>query len=72
MEPELVEQPPPLAEEAKSIEAESFIIEGETIVTNEAGLSDFHALRSALPGARKTSTWSCSTFCTSTATICAT
>ncbi len=48
MEPELVEQPPPLAEEAKSIEAESFIIEGETIVTNEAGLSDFHALRSAI------------------------
>ncbi|RRH99698.1 ATP-dependent DNA ligase [Mesorhizobium tamadayense] len=38
----------PLAEEAKSIEAESFIVEGETIVTNEAGLSDFHALRSAI------------------------
>ncbi|RWB69750.1 ATP-dependent DNA ligase [Mesorhizobium sp.] len=38
----------PLAEEAKVIEAESFIIEGETIVTNEEGLSDFHALRSAI------------------------
>ncbi|MDX8506145.1 ATP-dependent DNA ligase [Mesorhizobium captivum] len=38
----------PLAAQAKSIEAESFIIEGETIVTNEAGLSDFHALRSAI------------------------
>lgn len=38
----------PLAAEAKSIEAESFTIEGETIVTNEAGLSDFHALRSAI------------------------
>ncbi|MDX8495147.1 ATP-dependent DNA ligase [Mesorhizobium sp. VK22B] len=38
----------PLAAEAKSIEAESFIIECETIVTNEAGLSDFHALRSAI------------------------
>jgi ATP-dependent DNA ligase len=37
-----------LADEAKAIEAESFIIEGETIVTNEAGLSDFHALRSAI------------------------
>ncbi|RWC69584.1 MAG: ATP-dependent DNA ligase [Mesorhizobium sp.] len=38
----------PLAAEAKKLEAESFIIEGETIVTNEAGLSDFHALRSAI------------------------
>ncbi|RWB20387.1 MAG: ATP-dependent DNA ligase [Mesorhizobium sp.] len=38
----------PLAMEAAAIEAESFIIEGETIVTNEAGLSDFHALRSAI------------------------
>ncbi len=37
-----------LAEEAAALEAESFIIEGETIVTNEAGLSDFHALRSAI------------------------
>lgn len=38
----------PLAAEANAIQAESFIIEGETIVTNEAGLSDFHALRSAI------------------------
>ncbi|MBZ9851232.1 ATP-dependent DNA ligase [Mesorhizobium sp. CA14] len=38
----------PLASEAGSIEAETFIIEGETIVTNEAGLSNFHALRSAI------------------------
>ncbi|RWB57118.1 RNA ligase family protein [Mesorhizobium sp.] len=38
----------PLAVEAAAIEAESFIIEGEMIVTNEAGLSDFHALRSAI------------------------
>ena len=37
-----------LADEAAALEAESFIIEGETIVTNEAGLSDFHALRSAI------------------------
>ncbi|WP_434721337.1 ATP-dependent DNA ligase [Mesorhizobium sp. RIZ17] len=38
----------PLAAEASAIEAESFIIENETVVTNEAGLSDFHALRSAI------------------------
>ncbi|RWA94451.1 RNA ligase family protein [Mesorhizobium sp.] len=38
----------PLAEEAEALEAERFIIEGEMIVTNEAGLSDFHALRSAI------------------------
>ncbi|MBZ9859711.1 RNA ligase family protein [Mesorhizobium sp. CA12] len=38
----------PLAAEAQGIEAASFIIEGETIVINEAGLSDFHALRSAI------------------------
>ncbi|WP_027062645.1 RNA ligase family protein [Mesorhizobium loti] len=38
----------PLAEAAKAIRGKSFIIEGETIVTNEAGLSDFHALRSAI------------------------
>ncbi|TGU93175.1 ATP-dependent DNA ligase [Mesorhizobium sp. M00.F.Ca.ET.151.01.1.1] len=38
----------PLADEAEGIEAESFIIEGEIIVTNEDGLSDFHALRSAI------------------------
>lgn len=37
----------PLANEAEAIDAGSFIIEGETIVTNVAGLSDFHALRSA-------------------------
>ncbi|TGP18059.1 MULTISPECIES: RNA ligase family protein [unclassified Mesorhizobium] len=38
----------PLAEEASAFDAESFIIEGEVIVTNEAGLSAFHALRSAI------------------------
>ena len=38
----------PLAAEAAALEAESFIIEGETIVTNDAGLSDFRALRSAI------------------------
>ncbi|WP_292418986.1 ATP-dependent DNA ligase [Mesorhizobium sp.] len=38
----------PLAEEAAGIKARTFIIEGEIIVTNEAGLSDFHALRSAI------------------------
>ena len=38
----------PLAAEAEVIGAESFIIEGETVVTNETGLSDFHALRSAI------------------------
>lgn len=38
----------PLAKEAEAIEAASFIIEAETIVTNDTGLSDFHALRSAI------------------------
>ncbi|RWC10377.1 MAG: ATP-dependent DNA ligase [Mesorhizobium sp.] len=38
----------PLGDEAKGIEAESFIIEGETVVTDDDGLSDFHALRSAI------------------------
>lgn len=38
----------PLSAEAKVIKAESFIIEGETIVTDEKGLSDFHELRSAI------------------------
>ncbi|RUV32947.1 ATP-dependent DNA ligase [Mesorhizobium sp. M7A.F.Ca.MR.148.00.0.0] len=37
-----------LAGEAESIEAESFIIDGETITVNKAGLSDFHALQSAV------------------------
>ncbi|MER9332896.1 ATP-dependent DNA ligase [Mesorhizobium sp. M0293] len=37
-----------LAGEAEAIEAESFIIDGETISVNEAGLSDFHALQSAV------------------------
>ncbi|MCF6126590.1 MULTISPECIES: ATP-dependent DNA ligase [Mesorhizobium] len=37
-----------LAGEAEAIEAESFIIDGETITVNEAGLSDFHALQSAV------------------------
>lgn len=35
----------PLVKEAKAIEAESFIIEGEVIVTNEAGLANFSALK---------------------------
>ncbi|MDX8438371.1 ATP-dependent DNA ligase [Mesorhizobium australafricanum] len=38
----------PTAAEAADLKADSFIIEGEMIVTNEAGLSDFHALRSAI------------------------
>ncbi|WP_342634124.1 ATP-dependent DNA ligase [Mesorhizobium tamadayense] len=38
----------PLAAEAAALKAANFIIEGETIVTNEAGLSDFHALRWAI------------------------
>ena len=38
----------PIAAEAARLEAESFIIEGEIIVTNEKGFSDFHALRSAI------------------------
>ncbi|QND66667.1 ATP-dependent DNA ligase [Mesorhizobium loti] len=37
-----------LAEEAEAIEAQSFIIDGEAIIINEAGLSDFHALQSAI------------------------
>lgn len=38
----------PLAGEAQKLAAECLIIEGETIVTNEAGLSDFHQLRTAI------------------------
>ncbi|RWX62205.1 ATP-dependent DNA ligase [Mesorhizobium sp. M2A.F.Ca.ET.039.01.1.1] len=38
----------PLAKEADSIGGESFILDCEVIVTNEAGLSDFHALRPAI------------------------
>ncbi|AZO25892.1 ATP-dependent DNA ligase [Mesorhizobium sp. M1E.F.Ca.ET.045.02.1.1] len=38
----------PIGAEAAKLTAESFIIEGEMIVTDEAGLSDFHALRSAI------------------------
>ncbi|MBZ9884810.1 ATP-dependent DNA ligase [Mesorhizobium sp. CA10] len=38
----------PIAKEAEGLKADSFIIEGEMIVTNEAGLSNFHALRSAI------------------------
>ncbi|MET3595081.1 ATP-dependent DNA ligase [Mesorhizobium shonense] len=38
----------PLAKEAASIGGESFILDCEVIVTNEAGISDFHALRSAI------------------------
>lgn len=38
----------PLIEAAAAIDADSFIIEGETIVTNAAGLPDFAALRSAI------------------------
>jgi DNA ligase D-like protein (predicted ligase) len=38
----------PIGAEAAKLKAESFVIEGEMIVTNEAGLSDFHALRSAI------------------------
>ncbi|TPM19756.1 RNA ligase family protein [Mesorhizobium sp. B2-3-6] len=37
-----------LAEEAAAIEAETFILEGEAIMINEAGLSDFHALQAAV------------------------
>ncbi|MER8810937.1 hypothetical protein NKH65_29460 [Mesorhizobium australicum] len=37
-----------LAGEAAAIEAENFIIDGEAITINEAGLSDFHALQSAV------------------------
>ncbi|TPK72360.1 ATP-dependent DNA ligase [Mesorhizobium sp. B2-3-14] len=37
-----------LAGEAAAIEAKDFIIDGEAITINEAGLSDFHALQSAV------------------------
>ncbi len=37
-----------LAGEAAAIEAENFIIDGEAISSNEAGLSDFHRLQSAV------------------------
>ncbi|TPI11158.1 hypothetical protein FJW06_20770 [Mesorhizobium sp. B4-1-3] len=46
------------------IDAASFIVEGETIVINEAGLSDFRAYRSAITGRRTISISSRSTFCT--------
>ncbi|TGQ12387.1 ATP-dependent DNA ligase [Mesorhizobium sp. M2E.F.Ca.ET.166.01.1.1] len=38
----------PIANEAEGLRAESFIIEGEMIVLNEKGLSNFDALRSAI------------------------
>ncbi|QKC85259.1 ATP-dependent DNA ligase [Mesorhizobium sp. NZP2077] len=37
-----------LAKAAGDLDVESAIIDGEVIVTNEAGLSDFHALRKAI------------------------
>ncbi|MGT2466534.1 ATP-dependent DNA ligase [Mesorhizobium atlanticum] len=37
-----------IAGEAAGLNADSFIIEGEMIVTSDAGFSDFHALRSAI------------------------
>ncbi|ESY49034.1 ATP-dependent DNA ligase [Mesorhizobium sp. LNJC372A00] len=37
-----------LAEEAGAIEAETFILDGEAIMINDAGLSDFHALQAAV------------------------
>ncbi|TPK38718.1 ATP-dependent DNA ligase [Mesorhizobium sp. B2-5-3] len=37
-----------LAEEAAAIDADTFILEGEAIMINEAGLSDFHALQAAV------------------------
>ncbi|TRC98348.1 ATP-dependent DNA ligase [Mesorhizobium sp. WSM4303] len=41
-----------LAEAAALIEADSFILEGETIKVNETGISDFHALQSAVSTGR--------------------
>nr|WP_244620158.1 hypothetical protein [Mesorhizobium sp. NFR06] len=38
----------PLAAQAEALKGESFILDGETIVLNEKGLSDFHALCSAI------------------------
>ncbi|RWC58966.1 RNA ligase family protein [Mesorhizobium sp.] len=37
-----------LAEEAAAIAAETFIFEGEAIMINEAGLSDFHAMQAVI------------------------
>jgi hypothetical protein len=37
-----------LAEEAATTDAETFIFEGETIMINEAGLSDFHAMQAVI------------------------
>ncbi|WP_318012847.1 MULTISPECIES: RNA ligase family protein [unclassified Mesorhizobium] len=41
-----------LAAEAAGMEAETFIFEGETIMINDAGLSDFHGLQAAVSGRR--------------------
>lgn len=38
----------PIAEASKALQVENAIIDGEVIVTNDAGLSDFRALRSAI------------------------
>ncbi|MER9743804.1 MULTISPECIES: hypothetical protein [unclassified Mesorhizobium] len=37
-----------LAEEAAAIDAESFILEGEAIMINDAGLPDFHAMQAVI------------------------
>jgi ATP-dependent DNA ligase len=41
-----------LAGEAEAIEAKDFIIDGEAITMDQAGLSDFHALQSAITSRR--------------------
>jgi hypothetical protein len=61
-----------LAAASKWLDADSAIIDGEIIVLNDAGLSDFAALRRRSLVASTTYTSSPSICCTSTVTICAT
>ncbi|WP_348631201.1 hypothetical protein [Mesorhizobium sp. WSM3224] len=62
----------PLAAEAAGLRAESFVLDGETIVTNGAGVSDFQRSARPSPIGRRTCIWSVSICFISTGTIFAT